>query len=635
MLAMLLFIIQFMSGLVVIKTEFNIDYPYGLAHECQSEALGLSDGRIKDWQISASSTAVEDNISTRLARLASVKAGEAWCAGYSEREEWLQIDLGIASKVTAIATQGRSNNNDWITAFRVSYSLDFIKWNNIRNDDNSNKIFNGNLNSFNIRMIYLPHEIFTRFLRIHIIRWNGKPCLRLEVYGCQECNRDLSDPGVASFSASSEKTFYDEPLCHANNAAITSSDGWCAATFESFSDIFNDLSSLSHLRKRARQLRFQRLNARQKARFTRRLKRYRYLQKRVSRIRRNIQPEEEKRLIKSEQEPKPWLQIDLNYYKLITAIQTKGRSNKGVNEWVKQYKLAYSNDSYVWTYYREGNLLTPRFFRANNDNDSLRINYLNKPFVARYIRFIPTRAHNHVSMRAGVIGCQLKRKVCEENFFRFSESFNCIPEIKYIRPNNSFSHPLLNDDCIRPIILSLKSSDQFLKPKFNSDQNSLYNLIDLNSNYNNNQKSFRLTAKWAAELSQMESIAGVQFNITTKSLPFQWRSVNLKLNKISVYVTRHVNYVDSSLLPKRNRRYANRHVLCAKRLNINISYEKKFRLMETKKLLMQCRRNNLIGGMIVFVGHFNINIQTVTPSKSINRGQIAKVIPTLCDVHIF
>ena len=44
-------------------------------------------------------------------------------------------------------------------------------------------------------------------------------------------------------------------------------------------------------------------------------------------------------------------------------------------------------------------------FSANNDRNSERIHFLNEPFFARYIRLHPTEWHNHVSMRAAILGC--------------------------------------------------------------------------------------------------------------------------------------------------------------------------------------------------------------------------------------
>ena len=47
-----------------------------------------------------------------------------------------------------------------------------------------------------------------------------------------------------------------------------------------------------------------------------------------------------------------WLQIDLgNHYTTVSGVATQGRN--GYGQWVKQYKLQYSNDGTNFQYYRE------------------------------------------------------------------------------------------------------------------------------------------------------------------------------------------------------------------------------------------------------------------------------------------
>ena len=63
----------------------------------------MTDGRIQDWQISASSTTPADwdpGCHERFARLYEDRR-RAWCAKYKAPSEWLQIDLGVAAKVRA------------------------------------------------------------------------------------------------------------------------------------------------------------------------------------------------------------------------------------------------------------------------------------------------------------------------------------------------------------------------------------------------------------------------------------------------------------------------------------------------------------------------------------------------------
>ena len=53
----------------------------------------------------------------------------AWVAGKKDPNQWLQVDFGNESRVTAIDTQGRTGHlcdwcNNWVKKYKVSYSLD-------------------------------------------------------------------------------------------------------------------------------------------------------------------------------------------------------------------------------------------------------------------------------------------------------------------------------------------------------------------------------------------------------------------------------------------------------------------------------------------------------------------------------
>jgi len=77
---------------------------YAYISEChRSVPLGMISGDIQDWQISASSTTPvewDKDCHERFARLYYGKA-RSWCAKYKAPSEWLQVDLGVASKVSS------------------------------------------------------------------------------------------------------------------------------------------------------------------------------------------------------------------------------------------------------------------------------------------------------------------------------------------------------------------------------------------------------------------------------------------------------------------------------------------------------------------------------------------------------
>jgi hypothetical protein len=72
-----------------------------LASGCADGPLGMSNGEIKDWQITASSSfpaAWDSDCHQKYSRI-YLENGKAWCALHKSDSEWLQIDLGVAAKV--------------------------------------------------------------------------------------------------------------------------------------------------------------------------------------------------------------------------------------------------------------------------------------------------------------------------------------------------------------------------------------------------------------------------------------------------------------------------------------------------------------------------------------------------------
>ena len=86
-------------------------------------ALGLQNGRLKNGQISASST--WPGLFTYRARLHHAMA---WCARYNNHNQWLKFDFRRPTKVIGMAIQGRSNAHQWVTRFLLHSSQDNVHW---------------------------------------------------------------------------------------------------------------------------------------------------------------------------------------------------------------------------------------------------------------------------------------------------------------------------------------------------------------------------------------------------------------------------------------------------------------------------------------------------------------------------
>ena len=75
------------------------------------------------------------------------------------KNEWLLVDLGVASDVSGVETQGRGEIDEWVSQFMVSYSLDAFKWEFARDIYGNKKVFRGNSDAHSVRHSYLEHPV--------------------------------------------------------------------------------------------------------------------------------------------------------------------------------------------------------------------------------------------------------------------------------------------------------------------------------------------------------------------------------------------------------------------------------------------------------------------------------------------
>ena len=93
-------------------------------------ALGMQNGRIKNAAITASSQ-WDKNHAPYLARLERLRRGRlmgAWSAKRNNHNQFIQVDLLRSMKITGVATQGRAEAAQWVTAFYFLYSSDGVKF---------------------------------------------------------------------------------------------------------------------------------------------------------------------------------------------------------------------------------------------------------------------------------------------------------------------------------------------------------------------------------------------------------------------------------------------------------------------------------------------------------------------------
>ncbi|XP_019619698.1 PREDICTED: lactadherin-like, partial [Branchiostoma belcheri] len=97
--------------------------------------LGMESGAIPDASITASSISV--GFEPYHGRLNGVAGVGAWAARTNTIGEWLQVDLGEMKTVTGTIIQGRSSADQWVTSYKLQYSLDGLNWITYASSDGS------------------------------------------------------------------------------------------------------------------------------------------------------------------------------------------------------------------------------------------------------------------------------------------------------------------------------------------------------------------------------------------------------------------------------------------------------------------------------------------------------------------
>ena len=93
----------------------------------------MKSGDISNVQFTASSRAPAESDAWN----GRLNNGKAWCAGNNDDKQYLQVDLGRILTVARVATQGHPDNLQWVTSYKVAYSMDGIFWRNALDESKS------------------------------------------------------------------------------------------------------------------------------------------------------------------------------------------------------------------------------------------------------------------------------------------------------------------------------------------------------------------------------------------------------------------------------------------------------------------------------------------------------------------
>ncbi|XP_069366910.1 contactin-associated protein-like 4 isoform X2 [Paralichthys olivaceus] len=146
-----------------------------------------------------SSSQLSSSHAAGFAKLNRREGAGGWSPLTSDRYQWLEVDLGERTRITAVATQGRYGSSDWLSSYLLMFSDTGHNWKQYRQEDSLGS-FPGNSNADSVVQYKLQQPAVARFLRLIPLDWNlsGRIGLRLETYGCPYTSDVLSFDGGSS-----------------------------------------------------------------------------------------------------------------------------------------------------------------------------------------------------------------------------------------------------------------------------------------------------------------------------------------------------------------------------------------------------------------------------------------------------
>nr|XP_033800575.1 neuropilin-2 isoform X2 [Geotrypetes seraphini] len=111
---------------------------------------------------------------------------------------------------------------------------------------------------------------------------------------------------------------------------------------------------------------------------------------------------------------KEYLQVDLRFLTLLTAIATQGAISRETQTgyYVKSYKLEVSTNGEDWMIFRHGK--NQKIFQGNTDPSEVVLNKIHQPVLTRFVRIRPQSWHSGIALRLELFGCQITDSPCSD-----------------------------------------------------------------------------------------------------------------------------------------------------------------------------------------------------------------------------
>eukprot|EP01132_Coremiostelium_polycephalum_P006129 gene6129-7635_t len=120
---------------------------------------------------------------------------EAWSASMNNVNQFIVFGGEVPKVVTHISTQGRGDADQWVTSYKIRYSLDNINW----VEYNNSQAINANCDRNSVVTFTFPTPIRCRSIAIHPLTWCNHISLRCEIY-CKPLVQSFTQVGTTIYT---------------------------------------------------------------------------------------------------------------------------------------------------------------------------------------------------------------------------------------------------------------------------------------------------------------------------------------------------------------------------------------------------------------------------------------------------
>uniref|UniRef100_A0A3B3ZTN9 F5/8 type C domain-containing protein n=1 Tax=Periophthalmus magnuspinnatus TaxID=409849 RepID=A0A3B3ZTN9_9GOBI len=207
-------------------------------------------------------------------------------------------------------------------------------------------LFSGNIDSVKVKEINFSPPFVARYVRIHPVRFEKKPALRMELLGCDvnSCSLPLG---------------LQARLIHDDNITASSVYSKLFRSWSPFLARLNQEGSVNAWRPK------------------------------------NNNPHE-------------WLQVDLGKVRRIAGVVTQGARSLLKQMMVTEFSVSVSQDGYSWSSVLEDSH-RDKIFTGNTDSETEALTVFDYPLIGRFIRIHPLGWINDIALRLEVLGCDTQQ----------------------------------------------------------------------------------------------------------------------------------------------------------------------------------------------------------------------------------